>query len=200
MNVLNVFFAFICRFLHLFLENCQKVASAKLKETNVEIKTICEEIDDIKAEEEDLKKLMKKVSMIYLYNVESFLFLGPMFVVCQFFSSSWGSNFVLNWFVSWQYTTFRWFVKRSWGSKFLNIPRTSIPDEQSWFHSLFILYLFIIFSVRKCFCPPRCSIVSAYASFRENNMKTFFIKINRYTCLKIFKFNLCKSMCLSCIF
>ena len=66
MNVLNVFIAFISRFLQLFLENCQTVASANLEETLAEIETMSEEIDDMKAEEEDLKILMEKVLMIYL--------------------------------------------------------------------------------------------------------------------------------------
>lgn len=84
----------------MFLENSQTIASAKLEETNKEIKRICEEIDDLKAEKEDIKELMKKVSIILLYNVESFLFLGSMFAVCHFFPSWWGSSFVLNEFVN----------------------------------------------------------------------------------------------------
>ena len=64
--------------------------------------------------------------------------LGPMFMDCQNFACSWECNFVGNWFEASQCKAIHFFIKRSWGRKFVGkgdprIPRTSIPHEQQRF-------------------------------------------------------------------
>ena len=56
---------------------------------------------------------------------------GPMSMDCQNFAGLWGSNFKGNWFVALQCSTIHYFVKNSWGRKFMgkNNPRTLIPTN-----------------------------------------------------------------------
>ena len=51
--------------------------------------------------------------------VESYFWWGPMFVHCQNFAGSWGSNFVGNWFLALQCKMIHYFLKCFWGLKFL---------------------------------------------------------------------------------
>ena len=66
-----------------------------------------------------------------MYTVELYLF----FEDCQNFAGSWGRNFLGNWFEALQCRTIHYFVKHSWGRKFVDKgkpknPRTSNPHEQ----------------------------------------------------------------------